>query len=276
MNATVRLDKSLRGLGSWAVVTGASSGIGEAFARRLASAGLHVVMVACRAEVMKRIAAEIESEFGVEVQIVALDLSKEESGDFLFERVKDQEVGLIVHSAGSGVPGAFVNSELEKERSLLNLNCLAPMVLTRLFLPLMARRKRGGVVFVSSLMGVQGVPYMAHYSAMKAYLINLAEGLHEECREEGIKVLALAPGATDTPGKDLFPVDYDQLPIKWRKAEEVVEKGLRGLIEGASLEIPGVENQIGGCLGSGLWTRNFVRRLMARLAKKALGQVLGK
>src|SRR5690606_8844449 len=182
------------------------------------------------------------------------------------------QLGLIIHNAGSGVPGEFSESDLDEEKRLLQPNCLAPLTLTRRLLPNLISKQKGGVIFVSSLMGFQGVPFMAHYSATKSYLLTLGEALHHECRPHGVDVLVLAPGATDTPGKDLHPVDYEKLPIRWMPPERVVDSALQALAKRRAFVIPGWRNHFTACLSGGLWSRGFVQKIMSRLAKTALPQ----
>jgi hypothetical protein len=133
----------------------------------------------------------------------------------------------------------------------------------------MLSRRKGALIFVSSLMGFQGVPYMANYSAPKGYLLNFGESLHHECKDAGVDVLVLAPGATETPGKYLHDVDYSKLPISWMSDDEVVDTALKSLGKKAFV-IPGVRNHLTACLSGGLWSRGLVQGVMKRLAIIAL------
>lgn len=256
--------------GPWALVTGASSGIGTEFARQLAGKGFHLVLVARRLELLETLAKELTSAHQIEVRCLKIDLSDADAAGQIIQACEELEIGLIVNNAGSGVPGDFSESDPLEEKKLLHLNCLTPMALTRGLLPGLLARNKGGVIFVSSLMGFQGVPYMANYSATKGFLLNLGEALHHELRDKGIDVLVLAPGATNTPGKDLHPVDYSKLPIQWMSPERVVEAALKGLARRKTLVIPGWKNHLTGCVGGGLWSRRIVQRIMARLARNAL------
>ena len=255
--------------GKWGLVTGASSGIGEVFARRLAAEGLSLVLAARRLDRLREMATELEARHGIEVRCLEADLSTEEGASTVEEGCRGRELGLLVHNAGSGFPGALAECDLEEEKKMLRLNCQTPLQLTRQLLPPMIERGRGGVILVSSLMGFQGVPYMAHYSATKGYLLNLGEALHHECRSTGVDVLVLAPGATKTPGADLHPVDYDKLPIPWMSAEEVVAAALKALPRKAFV-IPGRRNHLTACLSGGLWSRGLVQSIMSRLARIVL------
>ncbi len=251
------------------MVTGASSGIGEAFARRLAAEGLSLVLVARREELLLRLADDLRAAHGVEVRAVARELSTDDAVTKLTQAVGDLDIGLVVSNAGTGIPGAFVRSGQQEERAIIRLNVTTPMELARAFGARFAERKAGGLVIVSSAMAFQGTPYMANYAATKAYALVLGESLHEEWKASGVDVLVVAPGATDTPGKDLFPIDYKKLPIKWMQPELVVESALASLGR-RPVVVPGARNHLVACLGSGLWTRSRVAALLGEFARRAI------
>jgi len=255
--------------GEWAVVTGASSGMGAMFARKLAAAGLNLVVAARRIGLLNELREQLTSEHGVQVRCLQVDLSQGDCLGHLIEACADVEVGMVINNAGSGVPGAFGESDIEEEKRLIRLNCISPMEITRHFLPGMLTRRRGAIIFVSSLMGFQGVPYMANYSATKGYLLNFGESLHHECKDAGVDVLVLAQGATETPGKYLHQVDYSKLPITWMSAEEVVDAALKSIGRKVFV-IPGWRNHLTACLSGGLWSRGLVQGIMKRLARSAL------
>lgn len=255
--------------GPWAVVTGASSGIGAQFAKELAAVGINLVLVARRIERLNELKQELVHRHGVEVITLKVDLSQDGCREPLIVACKPLEIGLVVNNAGTGVPGPFRSSDLQTEKELIRLNCITPVELTRHFLPQMQARGKGGIIFVSSLMGFQGVPYMANYAATKGYLLNFGESLYHECKGSGVDVLVLAPGATDTPGRDLHRVDYSKLPISWMTAEKVVRVSLKKLGKKA-LVIPGFRNHLIACLSGGLWSRGLVQGFMSRLAQRML------
>lgn len=250
-------------------MTGASSGIGEAFARRLAKEGLSLVLVARRSAALERLASALRTAHGIETRVVTLDLSTEGAIAALVAHVGDRDVGLVVSNAGTGHPGAFVKSDPDAERAVIRLNVTSPMELARAFAPRLVARKRGGIIFVSSAMAFQGTPYMANYAATKAYLLVLGESLHEELKPNGVDVVVVAPGATDTPGKNLHPIDYAKLPIDWMSPEVVVDSALGSLGRRAVI-VPGARNHLVACLGSGLWTRSRVAALLGEFARRAI------
>ena len=255
--------------GEWAVVTGASSGIGLMFAQKLAAAGLNLVIAARRIGLLDDLRERLTREHGVQVRCLQVDLSQDDFLQHLIEVCADIEVAMVINNAGSGVPGSFSQSDIEVEKGLIRLNCIAPVEITHHFLPGMLARRKGAIIFVSSLMGFQGVPYMANYSATKGYLLNFGESLHHECKDAGVDVLVLAQGATETPGKYLHPVDYSKLPITWMSAEVVVDAALKSIGRKAFV-IPGVRNHLTACLSGGLWSRGLVQGIMKRMARIAL------
>lgn len=205
--------------GPWAVVTGASSGIGREMALRLAEAGLSLVLVARSQDVLDRLAAELSDRHGVEVRVVGVDLARTDSFQAVEAATHDLDVGLLVAAAGFGTSGAFLDSSADDELAMLAVNCRAVLEACRHFGRRFAGRGRGGLVLMSSIVGFQGMPYAAHYAATKAYVQALAEALHVELAPLGVDVVASAPGPTHSGfadragmkmGKALKPADVAQ------------------------------------------------------------------
>ena len=184
--------------GPWALITGASSGIGAEFARQLAGLGLDLILVARRKDRLDDLARQLESAAKVTVQTIAADLSRPDFLPLIVSAIGANEVGLLVNNAGFGFAREFLDHEIERELALLDVNCRAPLLLTHWFARQMAQRKRGGVIFVSSVSGFLATPFEAHYAASKAYELFLAEALGFEFKKNGVDVLALCPGSTDT------------------------------------------------------------------------------
>ncbi len=147
--------------GDWAVVTGGSSGIGEKFAEKLAGAGMNLILAARRIAPLNDLADRLASQYGVEIVARAIDLSRDGCTDLLANACEGHDIGLVISNAGTGVPGRFSTGDLQCERDVIRLNCITPLEIAHHFLPSMQERKNGAIVFVSSLMGFQGVPYMA-------------------------------------------------------------------------------------------------------------------
>ena len=180
--------------GPWAVVTGASDGIGRAFAVEVAKAGLHAVLIARRQDRLEILARELEASHGIKTLVVTCDLSTPAGRDAVISATTDLDVGLLVAAAGFGTSGPVLHADLEKERVMLDVNCYALLAHCIHFGQRFAARGRGGIILMSSLVGWQGTPWAAHYAATKAYVQALAEAMHVELKPSGVDVLASAPG----------------------------------------------------------------------------------
>lgn len=184
--------------GPWALVTGASSGIGAEFARQLARQRLNLVLVARRVERLEALAAELRSAYSVEVVVVPADLAREDFLPGLIDATQGREIGLLVNNAGFSNTGVFVRNDIARELELFYVNCRAPLLLTHHFAQEMVARERGGIVVVSSVAGFAPIPRWTNYAASKAYGRFLGTGLWYELRQHGVDVLTLCPGGTRT------------------------------------------------------------------------------
>lgn len=181
----------------WAVVTGASSGIGQAIASELAGEGLNLVLVA-RGETLGALADTLKAGHGIAVRVLTADLSDPAQVDAVSADCADLDIGLLVAAAGFGTSGPFLRADPVQECAMLDLNCRALMLQAHHFGRRFAARGRGGIVLMASLVGFQGTPFAAHYAATKAYVQTLAEGLRVELAGSGVDVLASAPGPVRT------------------------------------------------------------------------------
>ena len=184
--------------GGWAVVTGASAGIGRAFARRLAAARVNTVLVARRRDRLEALGAELSRQHGTESRIVAEDLEREDAASRIGEQVRDLDIGILVNNAGFSAAGRFDRVPLERHLAMIRVNCLAVTALTHLFLPAMKARQRGAVIIVASTAGYQPLGLAATYGATKAFDLMLGEALWAENRGTGVDVLVLSPGPVET------------------------------------------------------------------------------
>ena len=184
--------------GPYALVTGASEGIGQAIAEELAQSGINVLLVARREDVLHKLAQRLESQYGVLCPVIGADLSKSDEIEKMF-RITDQlDIGLVVCNAGFGTAGNFLDSDLAIEMNMLNVNCAALVSMTHHLGRQLKARGRGGLILLSSILSMQGVPRSAHYAATKAYVHALGEALQEEWKGTGVDLLIVAPGPVAT------------------------------------------------------------------------------
>ncbi len=225
--------------GPWALVTGASSGIGMEFARQIAALGLNLVLVARRKQRLDRLALELENTHGIQAEALPIDLSR---NDFLPEIeniTAELDIGLLINNAGFGTTGEFVENDLESEIKLLHVNCRAPLMLAHRFGKKMKNRNRGGIIFLSSIVGFTAVPLWSNYAASKAYDLSLAEALAHELKAHNVDVLALCPGTTEAEFQEIAGTRM-LMPMP---AAPVVRLALKKLGR-RSVAIPGILNRL--------------------------------
>jgi hypothetical protein len=252
--------------GPWAVVTGASSGIGRGFAHRLASSGFDVVLAARRTAALTELGGELSTAHGVEHRVVTVDLAEPHGPSELIRATSDLDVGLLVSNAGSGLPGHFLTHNLADLQRIVRLNSTAHMELAHHFGRRLVERGRGGMVLVSAGGALHGLPHMVNDSASKAYVLNLGEGLHYELAPAGVDVTVLLPFAVDTPIIDQYGVDRDSLPIKPQSVEECVDEALKALLKGRATLVSGRAMR----LLSRLTPRTVSIRMNGRMLGKAV------
>jgi uncharacterized protein len=216
--------------GPWALVTGASSGIGEEFARQAAANGLNVVLVARREERLKEVAAELTTHHGIAVLVLPVDLAADGAFAAIVERTDGLDIGLVISNAGAGNPGPFISLPHDRLREIVRLNVVAHLDLAHHFGKKLAERGRGGLVLVSALAAAGGLPFMANDSATKAYVLNLGEALHVELRQAGVDVTVLVPVLVNTPVVARIGLDRIGLPAEAITAEQAVDEALTALV----------------------------------------------
>ena len=180
--------------GEWALVTGASDGIGKAFAIELAKSGINLVLVARGADRLNRVSDHLVDTFAIETRILPADLATPEGVDSVLEIASTLDIGIFVPAAGYGTSGDFVDSAVKNELDMLDVNCRAVLKQTHYFARKFVERDRGAIILIASLVGFQGTPRAANYAATKAYIQSLAEGIRVELRSKNVDVLAVAPG----------------------------------------------------------------------------------
>jgi short-subunit dehydrogenase len=226
------------------LITGASSGIGEVFARKLAARGRNVLLVARSEDKLITLCNELGRSNSVRAQHVTMDLSNPESPARLFEETQKRGlvVETLVNNAGFGSFGDFSKLDLARELNMIDLNVRSLVELTQRFLAPMRARKKGEIINVASTAGFQAVPFMATYAATKAFVLSFSEALWEENRPHGIKVMALCPGVTET---NFFEAARSEKPPARvaQTPEDVVETALRALARGKSHVVSGWTNR---------------------------------
>lgn len=233
-----------------ALVTGASSGIGETFARELAKKGHDLVLVARSLDKLERLANELSATYQIQTEVIDRDLTEASAGQKVFDAVKAKGiiVDLLINNAGFGDYGAFGDRPLDKQIAMVQLNIAAVVELTGLFLPPMQQRQNGAIVNVSSIAGFQPVPYMSVYAASKAFVLNFSEALWAENKNKGVNILVSCPGPTESEfyKRADFPDDATGLnSTTMASAEKVVAETLQALEKKQSTVVAGgFANQI--------------------------------
>lgn len=259
--------------GQTVLITGASSGIGLELARLFAADGDGVVLVARRVDKLNEIATELRSRFGAQVEVLESDLTKADEPQRLFDDLQRRErtVDVVVNNAGFGARGKLVEIELNGQLDMVRLNVLSLLHLTRLFLPGMIGRRRGGVLNVASTAAFQPGPNMAVYFATKAFVLSLTDALVEELRGTGVRATCLAPGPTVTEFASAASMEDSRLfSLGAMSAEAVAKAGYRGFRRGKPLVVPGLGNKL-IAFGTRLTPRWLVRKIAARLPESTSG-----
>lgn len=231
--------------GKWALVTGASAGIGVALAARLAAGGTHLVLTARRRDRLEELSRNLKEAHGIQTEIFVADLAQPDASQGLYDfmRQKGIAIDLLINNAGFGQYGELTQVEIRRLLDMVQVNCTAVVHLTRLYLPDMIARRRGDVLIVASSASFQAVPYISTYAATKAFDLFFAEGLAEEMKPHGIRVCALCPGSTESEfhvlaGQEQFTSTHQET------AEKVARTGLEALAAGKSYVISGLGNYL--------------------------------
>jgi short-subunit dehydrogenase len=254
------------------LITGASSGIGEAFARRLAALGRNVLLVARSEDKLVTLCNELGRTNRIRAQYVVLDLSQPDAAARLFEEAEKRglQIEMLINNAGFGSMGDFNKLDLARELNMIDLNVKSLVDLTHRFLAPMRTRKRGTIINVASTAGFQPVPFMATYAATKAFVLSFSEAIWEENRSYGIEVLALCPGVTDT---NFFEAARGHKPPARaaQTADEVVDTALRALGRDKGHVVSGLSNLV-MVAAQRVVPRATVIRIAGRMMRKSFGE----
>jgi short-subunit dehydrogenase len=256
-----RIEKNT--FGPWAVVTGASSGIGKEFARQLAASGLNLVLVARRLPLLEDIGRTLAKDYGITYRALALDLSEEGFLERLETATRDLDIGLVVSNAGAATPGTFLSQDPSHLHQTVRLSVLAHLDLAHHIGKKLAARKRGGIILLSGMGASQGVPYMANDSATRAYVLTLGETLNFELKKDHVHVTVLLPGPTYTPLAENMGFDARSTPLT---VEQTVSEGLAALISNRPSHLSGVQFRI----MNRLMPRSLFREMNGRMLLKVI------
>ncbi|MEI7730508.1 MAG: SDR family oxidoreductase [Verrucomicrobiota bacterium] len=232
-----------------ALITGASSGLGEFYARHLAARGYNLILVARRETLLQTVAGDLRQKHGVTAEVLAADLATEPGIALVVKRIQDcQDLTLLINNAGFGSGGVFHQIDITKQLNMIQVHVVATARLTRAALPQMVERRQGGIINVASVAGFACIPTSAMYGSTKAWMIAFSRTIAEELRPTGVRVQALCPGFThtgfhDTPEYKNF--DRSVIPgMLWMTSDEVVAISLKALTRDQVVVIPGLINKI--------------------------------
>ena len=231
---------------SWVLITGASSGFGEEFARQYAAQGHSLVLVARRLDRLQKLAEALRQQFRIEVVVEQVDLSDIAAVIQLHQRLRERaiEIDILINNAGHGLQGPFLDCKLEGALAMVQLDVASLTAVTHVFAQDMRTRRRGKILLTASLLAYQGVQYFAVYSAAKAYVLRLGEALHRELKRDGITVTVLCPGMSDTGfAKAARQKITTTLKLLMMQPAPVVRAGIRALHAGRMSVAPGFANK---------------------------------
>lgn len=255
-----------------ALITGASSGIGEGFATALAAKGMDLILVARSEDKLRALAKQLAEVHARRVEVVTADLGLAGSAAKVHAAAEalGMPVDLLINNAGFGTVGSFLKQDAERERQEIMLNAAAVVDLSHAFLPAMIKRGRGGIINVASMAAFQPLPYMSVYAATKAFVLSFSQGLRGEVRSKGVKVLAVCPGPVDTPFFEATGSAGLRKTVPKATmvtVDEVVRASLRAFKAGRSVVVPGVAFKMAAA-GAKFMPRDLLAAMTAMVMKR--------
>jgi short-subunit dehydrogenase len=249
--------------GDWALITGASSGIGEEFARALASERINLVLVARRKNRLENLSNELSTKNNINVITSITDLTSDNFLDKIIRDAEDKDISILINNAGIGKPGEFIKGDINYDSDMIKLNCMAPVVLTNYFAKKMILKKKGAIIFLGSVVAYQPSPMMASYAATKSFNFSFGNALWYELKKYGIDVLTVNPGNTITEFNRMV---LDNKSILTRNASQVVKSALKSLGKKPNV-VDGAINKI---------LTSFSRAVSVRLIVNITGIIMNK
>lgn len=250
----------------YTLITGASRGIGKAFAKALAQKEKDLILVSRSEKELEELSSDLQKKYSVDVKFFKQDLSLTHSAEELFEKTKDLKIETLINNAGFGLTNDFSKNDVLELEKMLVLNIVTLTKLSRLYLDQL-KEHQGTLINVSSRAAFQPIPYMAAYAASKSYVLHLSEALHEELKESGVYVMALCPGATETDFWEVAQMDPRKIKFEIQSPDFVVETALNALEKKPSFIIPGFKNN-----ATAFATRLLPRDLVTRISRKLIGK----
>ena len=254
--------------GPWALVTGASSGIGAEFVRRLAAEGFNIALAARRGNLLQTLAAEVERRHGITTRCVVVNLSEEDAVDKLDQQLRDIDVGLVVSNAGTGQPGHFLEQDHRELLERFRLNALSHLNIAYAFGTRLAKRGGGGILFGGAMGAFHGIPFAATDAGSKALVQSLGKSLHLELKRKNIRVMTLVVPPTNTAIITKFGLDPADMPMKPMSVQQCVSEALGHFKQGRSLSLPGAFNR----LFSVMMPMKLMRIMMGKMIEQTLAK----
>ncbi len=259
--------------GKTVLITGASSGIGEAFAKKLASEKANLIITARTEEKLNKLAKDLENTYQIKVHVYAIDLSQAGSAKNLYEKIKISglPIDVLINNAGFGKTSKFLDTEMDLYKSMITLNVNSLVDLNYLCLPEMARKNDGGIINVSSCVGFLPWPFSTIYSATKGFVISFSEGLYGEYYDTGVTIMALCPGATATNFFNIAHPKDDLSKVIFDTSEYVAEQGIEGFLKGKNYVVVGLRKYLMAQV-----PRFLPRKTVIQMALKYSEKIYGK
>jgi uncharacterized protein len=255
--------------GPWALITGASSGIGKEFAKQLAANGLNLILVARRGSVLEEIGAQLSKEYNIQYETIEADLSENNAIEKIITATDKFEIGLLISNAGTGKPGKFFSFNESELKYIVQLNAISHLKLIHYFGKKMRNRKKGGVLLTGAMGAIDGVPYMANEAGTKGYIQSLGKSLHTEFREFGLHITVLITSPTETPILNKLGFNSENIPMQPISVGQCVKEALIALSRNRVTILPGLKFRIMNALIPG----SIIRKMTGKLMKKNNGIV---